>query len=642
MAKMLSERVREQLVHRIIDGELATAKRNKQEENSDFESYVDLLDSVREPKDYEWMSDLRIPEFVSHVLTQASIDANKYFVNRDFVEMYLEDEGDEAKAAAEAVSELINRTLNQRHLHYYQKYMRAKVMNNVAGRVYARCWWEKQVRVESAGEETSYDEAGNIVVTPKEKFRPVIDRFNFEVLDPRNVFTDNSYVYSLQQKRYVIIRGERTLEDLRRDSVEIDYFNLDKLEELLEKSQETETAEETYNSGVQTPKYGLDPDSVIKPFDLYERFGPFWCIVEERDENGNPFVVRPGIDDDGKVKQDAELVETIITFAKYGGTSIPIRFEATPYVDAEGNPYRPLLRGLCYIHITNDGGTGDGKHVREIQLAIDDTFNLSNDRVRLATLPTLLTKRFEAEDNPDIYIEPGHTIPLENIGDLRELEIKDNIGGAMQQLGMLFNKMQQLDATFPTTMGDMPGMASTTATAVAGAESRTDIRTNYKSLTFENTFLTDLYWMIMQMTWQFAHPETGTRLMGKKVFAFDPSKEYFSKPVSQAIETEYSKTNKIKLYIQILGYISAVQHPDAVKIFNLIMTNVFKLMGDEFVNFGDKLLNPKQPLQPPEVSEGQAAAQPGAPQMMPMTNQSGVPQTGMEQMVRGGMDEQGG
>ena len=76
-----------QLENNIIKQELEVAKRNKQNETEEIEGYVDLLDSVREPKQYEWMSDIRIPEFISHILTQASIDANQYFQTRDFVDI---------------------------------------------------------------------------------------------------------------------------------------------------------------------------------------------------------------------------------------------------------------------------------------------------------------------------------------------------------------------------------------------------------------------------------------------------------------------------------------------------------------------------------------------------------------------------
>ena len=128
----------------LLDGEYALNKKNRADEDAEFDSYIDLLDSVREPKQYDWMSDVRLPEFVSHVLTQASIDADQYFKTRDFVEAYLEDASDEAKANADAAKECINRTLNQRHLYHYQKYMRGKLLNNLVGKVYVRCWWEEQ------------------------------------------------------------------------------------------------------------------------------------------------------------------------------------------------------------------------------------------------------------------------------------------------------------------------------------------------------------------------------------------------------------------------------------------------------------------------------------------------------------------
>ena len=62
----IKEEIEQQLINRIVDGEFATASVNRQEDDDDeFDSYIDLLDSVREAKDYDWMSDIRIPEFIS-------------------------------------------------------------------------------------------------------------------------------------------------------------------------------------------------------------------------------------------------------------------------------------------------------------------------------------------------------------------------------------------------------------------------------------------------------------------------------------------------------------------------------------------------------------------------------------------------
>jgi hypothetical protein len=179
-------------------------------------------------------------------------------------------------------------------------------------------------------------------------------------------------------------------------------------------------------------------------------------------------------------------------------------------------------------------------------------------------------------------------------------------------------------------MGDT-GAASTTATAFAGASYATGERANYKSLTFENTALVELYWMIQQMTLAFAKPETGMNLMGEKVFDFNPSRNYWFKPLSQSIEPEYSKNAKVQQWSTILGYVAQVQHPKAVAMFNYIMGEVVKLMGDETANFADKFLNEDEPLQPPD---GAGAGMVGGGGM-PVSNQNNVPMSGAEMGTRG-------
>ena len=46
MAK-IREEIEQQLINRIVDGEFATASSNRSDDNDEFDSYIDLLDSVR-------------------------------------------------------------------------------------------------------------------------------------------------------------------------------------------------------------------------------------------------------------------------------------------------------------------------------------------------------------------------------------------------------------------------------------------------------------------------------------------------------------------------------------------------------------------------------------------------------------------
>ena len=130
------------------------------------------------------------------------------------------------------------------------------------------------------------------------------------------------------------------------------------------------------------------------------------------------------------------------------------------------------------------------------------------------------------------------------------------------------------------------------------------------------------------MTYQFAQEETGFKLMGDKMQNFDPVLDYFYKPVTQSIESEQSKSMKVGQWTQILGYVSqfAQGRQDGVQLINYILQQIFSFMGDEFSNFGDKLLNPQEP---PVDAAGQVAGQ-----VVPASNQTGIAQSGTEQGVR--------
>ena len=72
-----------------------------------------------------------------------------------------------------------------------------------------------------------------------------------------------------------------------------------------------------------------------------------------------------------------------------------------------------------------------------------------------------------------------------------------------------------------------------------------------------------------------------------------------------------------------------VQHPDIVKLINDIMMKIAVYMGDEKVNFVNKLLNPAIPIQ----TQGQGQ-QPMAGAVQPMSNQNGIPQSSAEMGMR--------
>ncbi len=624
---MATKTVEDVLISQVYDKELKIAKSNQEQLDNDYESYLGIISGERDDKTYEWQSDIRIPEFMSHFLTQSSIDVGQYFQTRDFVEVKINDASDEAKASADAAKECINRTLNKREVQHYLKFVRAKAINNLAGRVWLKCWWEQEFEEQQVGSSVEIQEldtdvngepleydfqepALQEVEIPQFDEVAVVDHFNYDVYDQRNVFVSPEYAYTAQQKEWIIFRSEDTLGGLEAVAEKNEYFNLD----LLGKpASTTDTKQQSYQKNNTKQE---SSSHAQRPYDILERYGKVWF-----DKKGDI-----GLDINGEIKDKATYEEGIVTIVKDRNKKILIGFKQTPFLDADGNPYRPVIRGLCYVHPSEEGGMGDGQNVRELQTAIDDTFNISQDRVMLSTLPSLKGKRNSIEDNTSIYIAPMHMMELDDTGDVEEFQISDNIAGALNQLAYLEDKGRQVDSINEVTTGGVPSIASTTATAVGAATQNTNTRINYKSLTFEYTALTELYWMIQQMTYSFAQEDTAYKLMGDKVMDFNPTLNYTYTPLSQSIESEASKMTKRKEWMQFIQVFSQVQHEDAPGMINLGAGEFIKLMGDEYENAAKKFLDESKPIQGSQQTPEQGG--------IPTSNEYGHQQSPEQMQVR--------
>ena len=614
---------------------------------ADFESTVDSFEGIRAEKSYQWMSDISLGTLSAMILTDMSTVASQYFQTRDFVEVKLDGDGPTDEKKCRAAKKVINKTLNRKDLYYFQKFMRGNTINSLGGQVYAICWWEKEIRsvikgYEDKHEQLDVDIYGNPIIDPTTQVPAtriertpvwgeeiIRDHFNFDIVDSRNVRTDKRYCYSIQEKDWITFRSEKSYADLKRDRNKKGYFNLDLVKELGNPERETNTSSETYNKGEQKP---VDKP-VVEYFDVLLRIGKMWV---KKNDKGK---YEPGYDDNGEPFDDAELRGTIIEEVVSGNSRILIRFQENEYRDKRGRQYKPVVRGLCYIHPTKDDGLSDGKYIKDIHKAIDDNFNMGADRVKLATMPVFQGNKYLiGEDNPTIYIEPGHVMETEG-GEgevLKEFKISDNIQGMLNTDQMLRGAGQQLLSIYPTTMGDLPAQSSTTATAIAGAETRSNTRANYKRLTIEFTFLVEFYSIILQMFYQFAEEDTAIKILGEDVEYFDPDQDYTYSPVSSSIEQEYSKKAKIQMIDQIIGRLVAYPNPKTSTIINKLMSKVFEYLGDEFPQYSKFLLD--ESVSPTEGgAEGAVGGNMPATAISPTSNQSGVEQSTMETMQRQAM-----
>ena len=606
------EEIEKQIKKIVIDAEYEVGKINNESGDDEFEDHIDLLNNEPIQKQYKWMSNIPIPEFASLIYTQNAIDVGQYGKTKNFVEAYVLESDRKAETAADAAEECINKTLNQRHMHHLLKYARARLLATSTGPVYFRAWWEQDINQEEVGRKLGNDGEEQ----PVYDYQIIKDQFNYEVYDRRNVFTDNVYTYTIQDKDWIIFRSDTNLYDLKQDAEREGYFNLDLIEDW-KGDEVTETQQKT-----RDPYNDITPvqNTMARNMDKLIRYGRFWY------KDG-----KPGLDDNGNPLEGATLERCIITFVSQGGKSQIIGFHLSPYIDYARERYYPIGRGLCYIHPTDDNGVSDGKYAKPLQVAINDTFNISQDRVQLATIPTFKGEIYQIEETDQAYIEPGHVIPLANPGSLEELRITDNIQGALHQEGVLQNKMHNVMGVFPGDVGQLPDHSSTTATAVVNAGRNSDARSNYKALIFELTYLSELYWMILQMTKQLAQPETAKKLMGKLRFDFNPKYDIYYKPVSASIDSDNSRNAKMQLWQRNMQIAGSIPHPNSARMVNFAWGKMCELSGDEFDAFKYAFLDENTPIQ-----HGQQAPQ---AQGEPVSNQNMLPMSSEEQTTREAVNE---
>lgn len=635
----------------VVDQEYKVAASNNIDQNMDLESVLDMVELVRSEKNASWKSDIFIGLLLSHMLTDTATWAAQDFQSRDFVDVYLEGNQPEDKMKAKAAKTLINQLLNIRDVYHFQKRIRARTINWLFGQVYALCWWEQETVKKTFQPPPlttivrEYDENGNVipkvvsVPQPPQGYEDVVvDRMNYEVFDSRNVFTDYSYTYSAQQKPWITLRAEKTWSQVNGDAEKFDYFNLDTLGDKLfgdgkkkkisTSVQETETSRESYNKlgGAYNSKSGFYQrnDPVL---DVLSRYGTMWAIVKERDpEEGFPTKIEPGYTENGELHEKAELVEAITTFAGLGDDYTMIGFQPTWAIDAKGKPFKPIIRGWCYIHPTKDIGLSDGKNLREMNIAANDTFNISNDRVMMATFPFFKGRRDAIENNPTVFFEPENIILLENTQtDLQEIMIRDNINGALQQMGFIKSTSSEMDSIWPTTMGGLPDKTSTTATAIAGAENRTGARGNLKQLTWDYTFDIEFYHIMQQLAFRFMRQSTLDKMLGKELAQFfSPQDDYTYVSLSQNLESEHQKMKKVQTWDGMMGRISGlakIAPKEMLPIIAMIIGEQAQLMGSDYREIAAMLKNLSQ-AQPQAEGKGAESSADGKP---PMTsNQHGV------------------
>lgn len=615
------------------EAEFAIDVQNKRRSNDEFERNQAMYDLIADQPEQNWMANTVIPEFWTEVTVQTGLEMKQEFTRRDYVEIYHESKDDNHRLAGEARKELINRVLNKRHLHYFQKRAKASGLKNIHGNVYGRAKWERKTitRTEIERQTIPLDnpvpggQQEVVVEMEVDNEEVVFDRFNLDILDPRNVFESPEITYTLSDKKRVTIQYNTDIGEMREEEKLMGYFNLDKVEDALKDAgQAGQTDVSTQTEDEDKPsEYEF---TALKTFKAVEVHLDEWVIV------GNDGVsIKPGVDTKGIPTKKAVLMKIIKAFVDVSEKKILVRYQPYPFRDPFGNTYNPIFKGKCYIHPIKDDGIGDGKASYSLEMARNGIFNLGQDRVMISTLPAIKANSVSAQEFRKTWnFEPNAIFEAFDISHIGEFKISDDISGVGNIMNVLDTAQRASSASFPTVGGGLP-LASQTASASVISEDRSDTRSFYKAMTFNFTFNEELYDRIGWMYWQFALPETAEKDIGKdKIFDYNPFLDHTFKTVTESLETESSKAAKIQILDNMFLQAQQIPNDNTLAMLNYIFIKKAKLLGDEAEDIVDVLFNEDEEFIP---SGGQGSLP--APAGGGSSNQTGVAISPQEAGARG-------
>lgn len=605
--------------------------RNKRRENEEFERNQAMYDLVPDQPEEQWMANTVIPEFWTEVTVQTGLEMKQEFTRRDFVEIYHESKDDKHRLAGEARKELYNRVLNKRHLHYFQKRAKASGLKNIHGNVYGRAKWERKTIATTKMEREIIPLPNPIpggqqeVVVEMEvpgEDQVIFDRFNLDILDPRNVFESPESAFTMTDKQRVSVQFNTNIGEMRDDEELMGYFNLDKVEEALKGMEGGKTDVETGTEQDDKPDEYVF--TALKTFKGVEIHLDAWVIS---DGEG----IKPGIDIKGIPLKNAVLEKIIKAFVVVNEKKILVRYQRYPFRTPIGDPYNPIFKGKCYIHPIKDDGIGDGKASYSLEMARNGMFNLGQNRVLIATLPALKAGTNSAQEFRKTWnFEPNAIFEAFDINDIGEFKISDDITGVGNIINILDTSQRASSASFPTVGGDLP-LASQTASASVISENRSDTRSFYKGMTFNFTFNEELYDRIGWMYWQFALPETAEKDIGKdKIFDYNPFLDHTYKTVTASLETESSTAAKIAILDNMFLQNQQIPNKNTLRLLNAINIRKWELLGDEYEALADMLFDEEEEFVP---SGGQGSLP--APAGGGASNQTGTPISPQEAGARG-------
>ena len=545
----------------LIDEEWEKGSQYCSDLNQLYDNVYAMMRGERPIKNYDWESNVVINKVFQVVWTAISYLTNKIFGATPVIAVKSFDKN--GAWQRETILEFwhtLQVASDKEHVDYFLivvMWLLRGLLNGTG--ILKKTWHQKLKRISQDIKNNvpiSRNENGEIeyeeVTTKQTRTVPLEDWPHNEVVNNKDIVVDWNLKpgQSIKHGRFVIHRvPNKDIDALEKTGL---YENLDSFTGASESDIDQEHSAAKVDQQTPPPK-----SSIYTEIDVYERVGQL--PVTKTDEGWE-------YDPDGDMKH------MVATVGKGGDVSRiiylkPNRYEMINYIDMQ-----------IYFDEERWQSVGMAEPIMDLQTALNDNINATFDSIWQNLFPpTVFNDNFEWNWDTIKYAPHQKWIgsfPI-NVPPSAAVHFKEPssvTSDAWRRHALFDSEIQQTSVT-----NAVQGVAKekTATTNMLNAQMSAG-KLDFILRMVEKTALIPSAQMDIAFAKKFAHPLTFAAILGKQFRLSDWEEIYRYSPAASSVKLELQKESEVQQDTQLLQIIGSIKNPNAVKIMNVILKNIFR------------------------------------------------------------------
>lgn len=545
----------------LIDTEWEKGQLHCSDLNDLYDDIYAMMRGERPERNYDWESNIVINKVFQVIWSAIGYLTNKIFGAKPIIGVKSFDEpGAWQRETILEFWHTLQVATDKEHVDYFLivvMWLLRGFLNGTS--ILKKTWHQKLKRITQEVKEqipVGQDENGEIQyeenITKQSRTVPLEDWPHNEICNNKDIVVDWNLKpgQSIKHGRFVIHRvANKDIDSLKRTGL---YENLDDFEGAFQSIIDQEHASAKVDQMSPPPQ-----STIYSEIDVYERVGQ---LPVTKTEDGWEY------DPDGTMKQMVAVI------GKGGGIERiirlkPNRYGLINYIDMQ-----------IYFDEERWQSVGLAEPIKDLQTAMSDNINAAFDGIwqNLAP-PTIFNQNYDW-DWDTIQHAPHQkwmgSFPM-NVSPAQAVMFKEpsNITGDAWRRHSLFDNEIQMTTVSNSLQG--MGKEKTATTNVLNTQMSAG-KLDFVLRMVEKTALIPSALMDIHMAKKFAHPLTFAAILGKPFKLSEWEEIYRYLPAASSVKLEQQREAEVTQDIQLLQTLNAVKNPNAPKIMNVILANIFR------------------------------------------------------------------